>query len=127
MLRYFQHETSHAFLALGSIFLVVTGGEALYADMGHFGIKPIRLGWYLLVGPALILNYFGQGAALLTHQDAGGAMKEFNPFYALVPQPLIIPMVVLATLATIIASVRASRAACQSRSRRPSDRMRSMR
>ncbi len=98
-----QHPTEVFFL-LGSVVLCVTGAEALYADMGHFGIKPIRLGWYLLVGPALILNYFGQGAALLTHQDAGGAMKEFNPFYALVPQPLIIPMVVLATLATIIAS-----------------------
>jgi KUP system potassium uptake protein len=92
------------FLLLGSLVLCVTGAEALYADMGHFGIKPIRFGWYLLVGPALILNYFGQGAALLTHQSAGGVMKEFNPFYALVPQQLVIPMVVLAAMATIIAS-----------------------
>ena len=92
------------FLLLGSLVLCVTGAEALYADMGHFGIRPIRIGWYLLVGPALILNYFGQGAELLTHQAAGGTMKEFNPFYSLVPQPLVIPMVVLATLATIIAS-----------------------
>ena len=92
------------FFLLGSLVLCVTGAEALYADMGHFGIRPIRIGWYILVGPALILNYFGQGAELLTHQAAGGTMKDFNPFYALVPQPLVIPMVVLATLATIIAS-----------------------
>ena len=98
-----QHPTEVFFL-LGSVVLCVTGAEALYADMGHFGIKPIRFGWYLLVGPALILNYFGQGAALLTHQAAGGAMKEFNPFYALVPEPLLIPMVILAAMATIIAS-----------------------
>jgi len=92
------------FFLLGSVVLCVTGAEALYADMGHFGIRPIRFGWYLLVGPALILNYFGQGAALLTHQAGGGTMKEFNPFYALVPQPLVLPMVILATMATIIAS-----------------------
>ena len=92
------------FFLLGSVVLCVTGAEALYADMGHFGIGPIRFGWYLLVGPSLILNYFGQGAALLTHQARGGTMEEFNPFYALVPQPLIIPMVILATMATIIAS-----------------------
>ncbi len=98
-----QHPIEVFFL-LGSVVLCVTGAEALYADMGHFGIKPIRFGWYLLVGPALILNYFGQGAVLLTYQTAGGAMKEFNPFYALVPAPLVIPMVILATMATIIAS-----------------------
>jgi KUP system potassium uptake protein len=98
-----QHPREVFFL-LGSVVLCVTGAEALYADMGHFGIRPIRMGWYLLVGPALILNYFGQGAALLTHQSAGGTMKDFNPFYALVPAPLVIPMVVLATMATIIAS-----------------------
>ena len=90
------------FVLLGSIVLCVTGAEALYADMGHFGIKPIRLGWYLLVGPALILNYFGQGAVLLATSAAPG--EDFNPFYALVPDALVIPMVVLATLATIIAS-----------------------
>ncbi|MFZ9914791.1 MAG: potassium transporter Kup [Phycisphaerales bacterium] len=90
------------FVLLGSIVLCVTGAEALYADMGHFGIKPIRIGWYLLVGPALILNYFGQGAVLLVTSATPG--EEFNPFYALVPETLVIPMVVLATLATIIAS-----------------------
>ncbi|MFM7051702.1 MAG: potassium transporter Kup [Planctomycetota bacterium] len=90
------------FVLLGSIVLCVTGAEALYADMGHFGIKPIRLGWYLLVGPALILNYFGQGAVLLSAPPPQGS--EFNPFYALVPEALVIPMVVLATCATIIAS-----------------------
>ncbi|MFZ9882052.1 MAG: potassium transporter Kup, partial [Phycisphaerales bacterium] len=90
------------FVLLGSIVLCVTGAEALYADMGHFGIKPIRIGWYLLVGPALILNYFGQGAVLLATSATPG--EEFNPFYALVPESLVIPMVVLATLATIIAS-----------------------
>ena len=98
-----QHP-AEVFFLLGSVVLCVTGAEALYADMGHFGIQPIRFGWYLLVGPALILNYFGQGAALLTHQAAGGTIKEFNPFYSLVPQPLVIPMVVIATMATIIAS-----------------------
>jgi len=94
------------FLLLGSIVLCVTGAEALYADMGHFGIRPIRIGWYLLVGPALTLQYFGQGAVLLEHLEASnGAMaSDFYPFYALVPQKLIIPMVILAAIATVIAS-----------------------
>lgn len=87
------------FLALGSVFLVVTGGEALYADMGHFGRRPIRLGWFGLVLPALLLNYFGQGALLLGEP---GAVE--NPFYRLVPQAFVIPLVALATLATVIAS-----------------------
>ncbi len=95
---------AEVFFLLGAVVLCVTGAEALYADMGHFGIKPIRFAWYLLVGPALTINYFGQGAALLTHQSAGGEMAGFNPFYALVPESLVIPMVVLATFATIIAS-----------------------
>ena len=94
------------FLLFGSIVLCVTGAEALYADMGHFGIKPIRMGWYLLVGPALVLNYFGQGAILLTHlEESGGTMSdEFHSFYALIPEGLVYPMVGMATAATIIAS-----------------------
>lgn len=86
------------FLVLGTIFLVVTGGEALYADMGHFGINPIRIAWFGLVLPALVLNYFGQGAALLANPD----IKQ--PFYELAPNWAMIPLVVLATIATIIAS-----------------------
>ncbi len=87
------------FLVLGSVFLVVTGGEALYADMGHIGKKPIRLTWFSVVLPALILNYFGQGALLLSHPEA-----NINPFYKLLPGWALIPMVVLATAATSIAS-----------------------
>ncbi len=85
--------------SLGSIFLVVTGGEALYADMGHFGRKPIQLSWYSIVLPALVLNYFGQ-AALLTAEP--GAIE--NPFYRLAPEWAITPLAVLATMATVIAS-----------------------
>jgi KUP system potassium uptake protein len=70
-----------AFLSLGAVFLVVTGGEALYADMGHFGRRPIMLGWFTLVLPALLLNYFGQGALLLRAPDA-----IVNPFYRLAPR-----------------------------------------
>ncbi|MDD2776840.1 MAG: potassium transporter Kup [Gallionella sp.] len=88
-----------AFLALGSVVLAVTGGEALYTDMGHFGKYPIRLTWFGFVLPALVLNYFGQGAMLLDH-------PEFiaNPFYLLAPQWALIPMVILATAAAVIAS-----------------------
>jgi KUP system potassium uptake protein len=89
----------HGFVVLGAVFLVVTGAEALYADMGHFGKLPIRLTWTGLVFPALVLNYFGQGALLL-----GGPQESHHPFYALVPSWMMIPMVLLATLATIIAS-----------------------
>ncbi len=89
----------HGFLVLGAVFLVVTGAEALYADMGHFGKKPIRLVWVVLVLPALLLNYFGQGAVLLTNPQAAQ-----DPFYAIVPSWGMIPMVFLATAATIIAS-----------------------
>ena len=84
---------------LGAVFLVVTGTEALYADMGHFGTRPIRLTWFTIVFPALVLNYFGQGAILLACPQARG-----HPFYAMVPAWAIIPTVLLATLATIIAS-----------------------
>jgi KUP system potassium uptake protein len=88
-----------AFLALGGVFLCVTGAEALYADMGHFGAQPIRLAWLALVFPSLLLNYAGQAALVLE-----GAPISDNIFYRLCPQVLLIPLVVLATIATIIAS-----------------------
>lgn len=87
------------FLALGAVVLAITGGEALYADMGHFGRRPIKVAWFGYVFPALYLNYLGQGALII---DDPSAVK--NPFYLLVPEPLLIPMVGLSTLATIIAS-----------------------
>lgn len=87
------------FLSLGAVFLVVTGGEALYADMGHFGRRPIALGWFSVVMPALMLNYLGQAALLLRSPDA-----IRNPFYLLVPEWGRIPLVILATAATVIAS-----------------------
>ena len=87
------------FLVLGGVFLCVTGAEALYADMGHFGPKPIRLAWNLIVFPALILNYAGQAAIVLA-----GAPTDGNIFYRLCPQPLLTPLIVLATIATVIAS-----------------------
>jgi KUP system potassium uptake protein len=87
------------FLVLGSVFLVVTGGEALYADMGHFGRRPIRLNWFYIVLPALMLNYFGQSALLLNKPETA-----VNPFFFMAPQWAIIPLVMLATAATSIAS-----------------------
>lgn len=87
------------FVILGAVVLCVTGGEALYADMGHFGKKPIRLAWFCVVMPALTLNYFGQGALLLSNP---AAVK--NPFFMMMPSWALIPMVLLATLATVIAS-----------------------
>jgi KUP system potassium uptake protein len=88
-----------AFLALGAIFLVVTGSEALYADMGHFGKRPIRIGWYTVVFPALLLNYFGQGAMLIADPETID-----NPFFRMSPVWAVFPMVILATMATVIAS-----------------------
>jgi KUP system potassium uptake protein len=88
-----------ALVALGAVFLCLTGAEALYADMGHFGKVPVRIAWYALVFPSLMINYFGQGALVLRNPDA---VK--NPFYLLAPEPLLMPMVLLATCATIIAS-----------------------
>lgn len=88
-----------AFFVLGSVFLVVTGGEALYADMGHFGKQPIRIAWFSVAFPALVLNYFGQGALILQNS---AALK--NPFYELVPEWALLPMVGLSTIATVIAS-----------------------
>jgi KUP system potassium uptake protein len=93
------HEPGIAFIALGAVFLALTGGEALYADMGHFGRRPIRYAWFGLVLPALVLNYFGQGALVLRHAEA-----VRNPFYLLAPDVLLLPLVVLATAATVIAS-----------------------
>ena len=97
-IRFFRAEGSHAFLALGSVFLAVTGGEALYADMGHFGKRPIRIAWFSLVLPALLLNYFGQGALLLHNTGAE------QPFFMMAPAWALLPLVGLATMAAIIAS-----------------------
>jgi KUP system potassium uptake protein len=88
-----------AFLALGGVFLVVTGAEALYADLGHFGRRPIQFGWFTIVLPALTLNYLGQGALLLTDPDAAS-----NPFFLMAPGWALLPLIVLATAATVIAS-----------------------
>ena len=96
---FFREHGWHGFAVLGAVFLVVTGGEALYADMGHFGKRPIRLAWFTLVLPALLLNYFGQGALLLRNPAAAE-----QPFFLLAPGWALLPMVGLATAAAIIAS-----------------------
>jgi len=88
-----------ALMTLGGTILVVTGAEALYADMGHFGKRPITLTWTFFVFPSLVLNYLGQGALLLSSPEALS-----NPFYHLVPDAALYPMIILATVATIIAS-----------------------
>ena len=88
-----------AFVALGAVVLCVTGAEALYADLGHFGKRPIRLAWFGVVMPALLLNYFGQGAMLLQHPE-----NARNPFYEMAPAWALFPLIGLATLATVIAS-----------------------
>lgn len=98
-IQYFTHESGKAFLSLGSIFLVVTGGEALYADMGHFGRRPIMVGWYGLVLPALVLNYWGQSAYLLANPE-----DVSSSFFRMVPDTLLLPIVILATCSTVIAS-----------------------
>lgn len=97
--RFFADTGWHGFLVLGSVFLVVTGGEALYADMGHFGTRPIRIDWFAVVLPSLLLNYFGQGALLLETPSAAE-----NPFYLLAPTWAIYPMILLALAAAVIAS-----------------------
>ena len=97
--NFFLENGMPAFLALGSVFLVVTGGEALYADIGHFGLRPIRLTWFGFVLPCLLLNYFGQGALLLRQPEAAA-----NPFFRMGPEWAIYPIVAIATAATIIAS-----------------------
>jgi KUP system potassium uptake protein len=96
---FFGEHGWHGFAVLGAVFLVVTGGEALYADMGHFGKRPIRLAWYGVVLPALLLNYFGQGAMLLMIPEAAE-----QPFFRMTPERALLPMVALATAAAIIAS-----------------------
>ncbi len=97
--HFFIDNGSVAFVTLASVFLAVTGGEALYADMGHFGRSPIRRGWFMIVWPALLLNYFGQGALLLSNPAA-----IVNPFYMLAPSWLLPLLILLATCATVIAS-----------------------
>ncbi len=97
--RFFVHNPSLAFFSLGAVVLALTGAEALYADMGHFGRKPVQLAWFGFVLPALVLNYFGQGALLLSNPAA-----VQNPFYLLAPDWALYPMVALSTVATVIAS-----------------------
>jgi KUP system potassium uptake protein len=96
---FFLRNGSRGFLVLGGVTLVITGGEALYADMGHFGRRPIRLAWFVLVLPALLLNYFGQGAMLINDPEAA-----HNPFFRLAPDWALYPLVILATVAACIAS-----------------------
>jgi KUP system potassium uptake protein len=98
-LGFFLRNGLRGFLVLGSVFLVVTGGEALYADMGHFGRRPIRLTWFALVLPALLLNYFGQGALVISNP---AALEQ--PFYMMAPQWALYPLVALTTAATVVAS-----------------------
>jgi KUP system potassium uptake protein len=100
--EFMQHNQLHGFLLLGSVVLVITGGEALYADMGHFGRTPIRFAWYLVVFPGLLLNYFGQAGFFLRHAGTTGVIK--NPFYEMLPDLAVYPMVLLAALAAIVAS-----------------------
>lgn len=95
-----SHDIHTLFLTMGAVMLAITGGEAMYADMGHFGKTPIRLSWFIVVYPALILTYLGQGAFMIS----GSLVKEGNIFYSMVPTPLLLPMVIIATFATIIAS-----------------------
>ncbi len=98
-LRFLLHHGTHGFVALGAVFLCITGAEALYADMGHFGKVPIRRAFFAVVLPALLLNYFGQGALLLRDPPAVS-----NPFYLLAPSWFLIPLLIIATLAAIVAS-----------------------
>jgi len=96
---FFLHNGVHGIIVLGSVVLCITGCEALYADLGHFGREAIRVSWFSFVFPALLLNYFGQGALLLAHPE-----MNINPFYKIVPELLLYPMIGLATAATVIAS-----------------------
>jgi len=97
--KFLQEHALQGFIVLGAVFLVLTGAEALYADMGHFGVKPIRMGWFFIVMPCLILNYFGQGAMFLNNPET-----ITNPFFMMVPEAFVFPLVILATVATVIAS-----------------------
>ena len=109
--RFLVEHGFHGFLVLGSVVLCITGGEALYADMGHFGARPIRVAWYTVVFPALLLNYFGQGALLLAScdgRDGVAAPRASSPSSARssrsCPSMLLYPMVLIATVATVVAS-----------------------
>ncbi|HEX8254895.1 MAG TPA: potassium transporter Kup, partial [Thermoanaerobaculia bacterium] len=99
MLTFLTHHPLAGYLVLGAVFLVVTGGEALYADMGHFGARPIRIAWFAVVFPALLLNYFGQGALLLVNPAAAS-----DPFFLMAPRWAMWPLVILSTLAAAVAS-----------------------
>ena len=112
-LKLIVEQPTLAFLAASAVFLCMTGAEALYADMGHFGRRPVQMAWFALVLPSLTLNYFGQGALVLRDSEAAR-----NPFYMLAPEPLLLPLIVLATAATVIAS----QATISGRSRRRSRR-----
>jgi KUP system potassium uptake protein len=103
-INFFVTDGWRAFLALGSVVLAVTGAEALYADMGHFGRTPISVSWLVFVMPALMLNYMGQGAMILALDAQGAAQAVMNPFFLLAPEVARLPLIILATLATIIAS-----------------------
>ncbi len=98
-IHFMDQHALQGFIVLGAVFLVLTGAEALYADMGHFGAKPIRMGWFFIVMPCLILNYFGQGAMFLSNPETIA-----NPFFMMVPEGFVFPLVILATFATVIAS-----------------------
>ena len=98
-IQFLIEHSLQGFIVLGAVFLVLTGAEALYADMGHFGLKPIRMGWFFIVMPCLLLNYFGQGAMFLNNPET-----ITNPFFLMVPEFLVFPLVILATAATVIAS-----------------------
>jgi KUP system potassium uptake protein len=102
--RFFVDHGAAGYLVLGGVVLAVTGAEALYADRGHFGAAPIRIGWFGLALPALILNYLGQGVFILHHPGLARDTNTFNPFYQMIPHWALWPMVVLAALATVIAS-----------------------
>lgn len=102
--QFFLIDGFKAFLALGSVVLAVTGSAALFADMGHFGRKPMRIAWFGFVMPALLCNYFGQGAMIIGMDDASAAAAIQNPFFLLAPEMLRLPLVILATMATFIAS-----------------------
>lgn len=98
-IAYFAANHLHGVIILGAVVLCITGGECLYTDLGHFSRVPIKNAWLFIAYPALLLNYFGQGAVILQHAEA-----SYNPFYQAVPPPLLIPMIILATMATVIAS-----------------------
>lgn len=97
--EFFHHNGWRGYALLGGIFLVMTGGESMYADLGHFGTKPIRLTWFFIVLPSLLLSYFGQGAYLLNNPEGIS-----NPFYMMIPHMLLIPLLIISTMATVIAS-----------------------